>query len=221
MDKPDNVDAGNKYHVVYYSGSPGNDVNNILGEKYWYNKDTYVEQYAAFYTIYEHFAEVNSSTDYNTNIVGTQDYLSKVYAVYRFLYGDYNHSEDFDDFYNFVVQVLEQNNIPSTSAGGDTSGDYSDPGDGSDVFENTWPKQLRVSTVDSKYDVVYYKDGYHSTTISGLTKDPTDLNNRNSINNRITTYLGGSDNPSENSLDTLFINMVKDETTYPDTAFVP
>ena len=222
MDKPDNVGNDNKYYKEYEGGTgPGNAVNSILGDKYWYGGDTYVEQYAAFYTIYEHFAEVNNSTVYNTNYKDTQDYLSKVYAVYRFLYGDYNHSEDFDDFYNFVVQVLEQNNLPDTQAGGDSSGDYSGSGGGSYSLENSWPKQLRVSTTGQTFKIVYYNGGFHDTNIVGLTKNPNEENEKNSPVKRITTFLGGSDKPATNSLDSLFVDMVNNEQEYPNSAFVP
>ena len=40
------------------------------------------------------------------------------------------------------------------------SGDYSGSGGGSYSLENSWPKQLRVSTTGQTFKIVYYNSGF-------------------------------------------------------------
>ena len=221
MDKPLNSN-GNTYYTKYSQDAnttPKYSIEGIIGK--------YMNNSGSQYDPEDYPKIIELFNDYNQDINKTHDCLAKVYAVFRFNGNEYySEKEYFDKFYNFLVEIMTTGQLPESTSGEEISGDIDDGSStGNVTTEDKWPKQLRKSAVDSKFNIVYFLSGTKMTTnMNGLESDPT--GSYSSLYQRMNVFTGqdrgnvlGANN-NAGSLDSLFLDMVNNEIDYPNNKFV-
>ena len=204
-DKPD---AGAKYIDKYgwdLNSGPKNKIGPLLNWGGTIPEET-IQNYPSLVKVYN---------DFSQNMDAMHNYLKYTFAAYMFQYGIYS-DEMFDDFYQYLDNIVTTGQLPNVQAGAGTSGDYSGQGgSGSGSSKAHWPLQLyvRTSGADDQISDILYVDG-SVKEIAGMQGFDTDLKAYpTTLAGRVTQYL-------TSTFDKAYLLVADDEDGYKDSDFV-